>query len=305
MSADLVPLDNMAAVEALDPEAREVAVTSMLAQARSWLAHAVEATEPRAIADFKAQMAAVAEVTKQLNLSKEIQLDAAEMVRRAERGVGVAIRKGQAEGTIRARGSREFQGNQHVGGELRDSQNTSTASPYDFASHADLHGDGRTGGNGMYALAQGDDDAFEDALAEAKSEGNLSRANVVRKVRGQTRPTTRYDRAKLIRELAEQGYSSRQMPAKVGVTEETIREIARDHEIEIPADKVIVKTRRHDSTRIVGKVVEELASLHLSLDLIDYDDLAQTDAAEWATSLDESFKTLNGFRKQINRIAGR
>jgi len=31
-----------------------------------------------------------------LNLSKEIQLDALEMVRRAERGVGLAIRKGQA-----------------------------------------------------------------------------------------------------------------------------------------------------------------------------------------------------------------
>jgi len=31
-----------------------------------------------------------------LNLSKEIQLDALEMVRRAERGVGLAIRKGTA-----------------------------------------------------------------------------------------------------------------------------------------------------------------------------------------------------------------
>jgi len=39
-----------------------------------------------------------------LNLSKEIQLDALEMVRRAERGVGLAIRKGQAEGTVAAPG---------------------------------------------------------------------------------------------------------------------------------------------------------------------------------------------------------
>ena len=99
-SGALVPVDNMAAVEALDPQAREVAVTQMLTEARAWLAHAVESTGPQVIANFKAQMATVAEATKQLNLSKEIQLDAQEMVRRAERGVGLAIRKGQAEGTI-------------------------------------------------------------------------------------------------------------------------------------------------------------------------------------------------------------
>ena len=99
-SGALVPVDNMAAVEELDPQAREVAVTQMLTEARAWLAHAVESTGPQTIANFKAQMATVAEAPKQLNLSKEIQLDALEMVRRAERGVGLAIRKGQAEGTI-------------------------------------------------------------------------------------------------------------------------------------------------------------------------------------------------------------
>ena len=112
-SGALVPVDNMAAVEALDPQAREVAVTQMLTEARAWLAHAVESTGPQVIANFKAQMATVAEATKQLNLSKEIQLDAQEMVRRAERGVGLAIRKGQAEGTINRIGQHAYAGNQH------------------------------------------------------------------------------------------------------------------------------------------------------------------------------------------------
>lgn len=104
MSTDLVPADNMSALNQLDPQAREVAVTRMLSEARSWLAHAVEATDPQSISTFKAQMATLVEATKQLNLSKGIQLDAQEIQRRAERGVGLAIRKGQAEGTVAARG---------------------------------------------------------------------------------------------------------------------------------------------------------------------------------------------------------
>lgn len=66
MSTDLVPADNMAALDGMDAPTRELAVTNMLTEARSWLAHAVEATEPQAIANFKAQMATVAEATKQL-----------------------------------------------------------------------------------------------------------------------------------------------------------------------------------------------------------------------------------------------
>ncbi|HEY5201639.1 MAG TPA: hypothetical protein VIJ31_12115 [Acidothermaceae bacterium] len=292
MTADLVPVDNMTALEALEPQARELAITNMLTEARGWLAHAVEATEPRAIADFKAQMAAVAEISRQLNLSKEIQLDATEMVRRAERGVGVAIREGQSAGEIRKHGQRK--------GVFTESEDSPRARPEDFAGKTELYGNGA----GIYDLIDDvSDERFEEALTEAKNEGNMSRANVVRHVKKQPGPTSRDQRADTIRDLAQQGYSSRQMPGKVGVTEETVRAIARDFDIEIPADKVIGKTRRHDSTRIVGAIVSELSGLRLSLDLVDYEDLDPMQAQEWATSLDESFKTLTGFRKQINRIA--
>lgn len=184
MTADLVPADNMTALEALDPQARELAVTNMLTEARAWLAHAVEATEPRTIAEFKAQMATVAEVTKQLNLSKEIQLDATEMVRRAERGVGVAIRKGQADGMIRRAGSESFTGNQHVRGVVDVSDNTKP-SPYQYASRSEL-----TNSSGSIYDMTDDvtDEEFEQGITEAKAEGNLSRANVVRKLRGEPAP---------------------------------------------------------------------------------------------------------------------
>lgn len=180
-TTDLVPAANMAALEALDPKAQEVAVTRMLSEARGWLAHAVEATQPQAMAEFKAVMSTIAEGTRQLGLAKDIQLDAQEMVRRAERGLGVAIREGQERNEIRSLGSTQFQGNQHVAGPAQ----AMTTSPTEFASQSSLsnsHG-------GIYDLTDGvSDEQFESALSEAKDEGNLSRANVARKAKGEPAP---------------------------------------------------------------------------------------------------------------------
>ena len=98
---DIVPVDNMAALDTLDTEAREVAITGMLDQARSWLAHAVESTAPaQDINQFRQFIATAAETAKRLKVSKEIQQDAEVMVRRSERALGQAIRRGQAAGEI-------------------------------------------------------------------------------------------------------------------------------------------------------------------------------------------------------------
>lgn len=182
VSGELVPAANMAALERLDPLHQELALTNMLGEARQWLAHAVEATQPRPASTFRAMVATVAETAKQLGLSKEIQIDAQEMVRRAERLVGVAIRKGQAEGTITSRGS-----GRRGRGLIADTA-ISPPSPYDYADHTTLYGDGTAagGGNGVYALADDvTDEQFDQAIEQAKDEGNMSRANVVRKVRNE------------------------------------------------------------------------------------------------------------------------
>lgn len=168
----IVPADNIAVVRAMPSEQQAVAITSMLTEARSWLAHALESTGPETIANFKAQMATVAEATKQLGLSKEIQLDAQEMVRRAERGVGQAIRKGQAEGSILRRG-------EHVS--HRSEEQRPPVRPTDFGSPSELYGNGSSGG--VIEFADTHDDDFDAAIDEAKAEGNLSRANVARKAR--------------------------------------------------------------------------------------------------------------------------
>lgn len=279
-------------------------VIDYLTQALQFLRSAETETDAQAAAAIKAEVVTAATATKELRLSKENQDLATELVRRAEWRLGRAIRKGQAEGVIKTgadggpRGDYERNGKTvHVDPVVRN-DSISKASPIDFASRDELYGNNA----GIAHLAQAEPEEFDAALNEAKAEGNLSRANVVRKVKKQTGPTTRDQRADLIADLAAQGYSSRQMPAKVGVTEESVRQIARDYGIEIPADRSVGKTRRINSTQVVINTATALEGLVAGVELIDYADLDLSEARQWATSLTDSMRTLNRFAKQIKEM---
>jgi hypothetical protein len=177
----------------LSRASREAAVTTYLTIARDQLAHALEASGAEAVAAVKAEIATAADATKHLGLSKEIQADALEMVRRAEYTLGKAIRKGQEAGEIAKRSD-----NLTPGGGPRRQEDTRSSLPSskEFFSN----GDERTE---TYVMADGaTDEEFADVLTEAREEGNLSRANVVRKVKGQDSKRTRAQLANDIEALA-------------------------------------------------------------------------------------------------------
>ena len=275
-------------VKNLPQAQQEMAVSMYLEQARDRLADALERTGPEAVASIKAEVATAAEATKQLGLSKEIRDDATEMVRRAEYALGKAIRKGQAEGTVKTRADGGWPSHAGV-----------LATDQTKYSPSDLTGGGQVQ-HEIYAMADGaSDEEFEEALTEAREEGNLSRANVKRKVEGQRGGESRQQRADLIQTLAREGYSSRQMPAKVGVGEQAIKQIARDFDIDIPADRVIGKSHRVNSNRVLSGVTESLSAAAYSLQQIDPLDLDQEQAQEWVDSLTES---LSAIRKALNPI---
>lgn len=287
-----------------DPK-NEGSVLTLLEVAASWLAEAVHRGEPEQVALVKAQLATAAEATKQLNLSKEIQLDAQEMVRRAEYALGKAIRRGQEEGTIGVEHDHGGPATDYVrngktvkvGDRLREPKPISPHIAAGMTSPSTL--------TPIYTMSDDiEPDDFDDAIDAAKAEGNLSRNNVIRKIKDKASvgPMTREGRAALIGELAEQGYSSRQMPTKVGVTEETVREIARAFDIDIPADRSIRRTRRVNSTDVVIKTATALEGLVMGIDLIDYDDVDPREACQWATSLNDSLRVLNRFAKQIKEM---
>lgn len=161
--------EKLRSLSQLSPEQQVDEVTTMLVQSNVGLLVAIAAQDLPGICEAKAKAATIAEIAKQLRMGKDMQLNAAEFVRRAERGLGVAIREGQARGEIRSRGQR-----------ADENMDTPRSSPTDYAKGSDLVGSGSQ--PGYYDLSDGvSDDQFEEALAEAKDEGNLSRANVARK----------------------------------------------------------------------------------------------------------------------------
>lgn len=138
-------------LEQLDTPSNEIAISQMLDKAQSWLQVAKQqADAPRAIADFKAEIIAVAQYAKQKKVSEEIQLDATLMVRRAERELGVAIREGQERGEIFSPG-------------VRANSNSSEGtiwSPTEFATKNELSGE-----HGIYRITDDvSDEEFSDAL---------------------------------------------------------------------------------------------------------------------------------------------
>lgn len=147
-----------------------VAVTDYLTKARDWLATAVENTGPEQIAAAKAEIATAAEATKQLGLSREIQEDAEEMVRRAEYALRKALNNAQADGFVSSRAD---------GAAVRDGTfppGEEKVSPKSFFNSSNEY----EGASAMGALTR---EEFDEVIEEAKAEGNLSRANVARKAR--------------------------------------------------------------------------------------------------------------------------
>lgn len=275
---------------AVSPE--EHAAVSRLQTAITALTEFVDDMPLAEVVELRAQVVTIQTATKELQMSKNAQEIAAEAVRRCEWRVGQKIREGQANGTVRRNGQHAFAGNQFVRNDGASLSETSSLSPSDLVP----------GGQALaetYALAEADSAAFEQALEDARAEGNLSRRNVVRKIKQQAGPTTRTDRADLIADLAAQGYSSRQMPSKVGVTEVVIRRIARDFDIDIAADRVVGKSRRIDHNAAIESAVTELDNWASSLTFIDFAEVDFTEADEWVSSLTNSLTELRRFIKQI------
>lgn len=302
VTTDVALLGTIEDIARLPAEEQPAYITAALAESRKWLHLATESTNPRPFAEVKAWAASVAEYARQKGLASEIVADGQEMLRRAERAVGQAVRNGQAVGEIRTHAD-----NQHV----LDRDKLSVG---DIFKHKNEMTE-------VYAMTDGvTDGEFDDALGVARSEGNLSRANVVRKVaakppasityaqnrhRDTASPQTRGERADLIAEMATKGYAAAQMVEKVGVSEERIREIARAFGIDMPGEKVMARTKRLNAVLVIRETVALLDSLRGTDDLISDSALAEADpveAEEWLDSIDSSIKGLRSLSQRIRRV---
>ena len=159
------------------------------------------------------------------------------------------------------------------------------------------------------------DTNFDDAITEAKAEGNLSRANVVRKIRQQRRtppapdghapdpadssPAATAARIQLIGEFAARGMSSGQIGNRLGIADDQVRQVAREHGINIRADAVLGRTRRPDSNRVVRETVHALEGLAMGVELADPAGLDPAEVAGWVASMTRSIHLLSKFARQM------
>jgi len=106
-------------------------------------------------------------------------------------------------------------------------------------------------------------------------------------------------RRERLREMALEGYSSRQMAAELGLSVEGCRAILRAEGIDVPADRAVGKTKLHDSNRIVEQIVADTENLTEGTNLINYTDLDRERLGEWVDSLIASKRALDAFIKKL------
>jgi hypothetical protein len=143
-------------------------------RAMGWLA---ETNDIDAVRDAKATFVCYEALIRENKLAFDAKLSATECVRRCERRIGELVKLGQEVGTIRSKSHNRPRPTVHRG----TIDGRARASDY-------IPGGGK-GYAEHRAMAGADDEQFEQAVEEAKAEGNLSRANVVRKLKGDDRPT--------------------------------------------------------------------------------------------------------------------
>lgn len=173
--SDLAIIDPSVALEhAADPGAY---VVFAIEHGRNWLTEALAHNDLNDLVNAKGWAVTLKTAVYQKKLGKDAELSAQELVRRAEHCLVLGIRQGQEAGEIRRPGQSKVTHHQRD-----DNTLVPIASPTDFAASHELRGGGDC--PGMYALADDvTNDQFEAAITEAKAEGNLSRANVVRKTK--------------------------------------------------------------------------------------------------------------------------
>lgn len=172
------PVDvKAAALEPLSYGHQMAHVTHLIQDSRAGLQAAAVANDLSGIVEWKAKGAAIEALAKRLQLGKNMQLDATEFVRRAERSLGVALRAAQARGEISTKSSAARNRRARERGDITSVLPGIRDIARDFFDNSHR-------GSSISAVTDGiSDSQFEQALIAARAEGNLSRANVARKAR--------------------------------------------------------------------------------------------------------------------------
>jgi hypothetical protein len=139
----------------------------------------------------------------------------------------------------------------------------------------------------------------DQKLKEAKVEAGLGTPkDRIDQAKRNNPPDDRVAKAKA---MAAEGYTSRQIGEAIGVA--NMAPFRTRHGIEVPADAVVGKTKRHDANRIVSETVYGLEGTVMALDLVEWDQLDREQVEQWAISLNQSISKLRSFTNRLKEMA--
>lgn len=104
-----------------------------------------------------------------------------------------------------------------------------------------------------------------------------------------------------MRQMANEGYSSRQIAAAFGRPLPSMRDSLRRFGITVPADKIIGRTHMHDSNRIVDRTVTAAEHLTADVDLVDFARLDRDRVTEWVRALKIAHRALAAFIRRLEQ----
>jgi hypothetical protein len=310
-SSDLavIPQDPSALDHVQDAAAAMVALVD---QARTMLAQAKGMEGIADVIEWRSRAEAIRVYTQQKDMGHEAELSAAEIVRRAERRIGQLIREGQAAGEIATEREGRVLGGKRRHGQLGmpDTEHKPTATS--------ILGEGPIRTQVAAMTDDVSDEDFEEAIEEAKQEGNMSRANVVRKVKPTTaqriadaaknnpadppRNLPLAERSEQIRTLARRNFTSPQIADEIGVSPHRVREIARSIGVEIPADAVFGgKFRKVDPNRVIDTIIHDATPESASLAFVAYSELDRDRLDEWVSSLSDAIRSLTTIKRNLQK----
>lgn len=259
----------------MTPKALAKLISETLDAAKEWLEVAVKG-DPELLTDFRIWAGQLVAVVDHSDAPTVVALDAREIMRRAERALGLAIRRGQAEGTIRRAGRRRHGSAPGPGDIVKVIQSSQL-------TH-------------LYRLSDISRERFEEALAEARRTGYMSQEGLRKILDG---GSTAEERGRRIAELAAQRCTSRQIAAELGVRVSTVIEIASELGITISG-----RPRRVDPEPIVRETVTALEGLAIGLRLLerqDYESLNPSFVESWLQSLTVCLPEISTLQKELRR----
>ena len=108
-------------------------------------------------------------------------------------------------------------------------------------------------------------------------------------------------RVERIRQWATEGHTTREIAGMLGISPTAVNRIAHDHAIDLPANRIMGRLRRHDSNRIAEQIVIEAVSLTDDVNLITFSKLDRARLAGWIGDLLHASKALHGFIRQMRK----